>query len=103
MVSHSSFYLKESTWFEKFKKSVWDSSAGGLLITSKEYRTILNAAKISTQRLLTDFLHRWNNTVSAWESGTLTTLASDDVMAYDVVQSGWRTYHGETKAVKQVG
>ncbi|XP_064597663.1 uncharacterized protein LOC135464102 [Liolophura sinensis] len=97
------FNLKESAWFEKFKKSVWDSSDGGLLVTSKEYHTILNSAKISTQRVLTNFLHRWNNTVSAWEGGTLTTLASDDVMAYDIVQSGWRTYHTETKAVKQSG
>ncbi|XP_052075242.1 uncharacterized protein LOC127712685 isoform X3 [Mytilus californianus] len=59
-------------WYPSFKTVISDNSESGSILSKDEMSFVLNTlANNISNPILERFLDRWNNTVSAWDNGTL--------------------------------
>ncbi|XP_063448433.1 uncharacterized protein LOC134727966 [Mytilus trossulus] len=59
-------------WYPAFKTVISDNSESGSILSKDEKSFVLNTLTSNISKPVLDgFLERWNNTVSAWDNGTL--------------------------------
>ncbi|CAC5421094.1 unnamed protein product [Mytilus coruscus] len=59
-------------WYSAFKTVISDNSESGSILSRDEKSFVLNTVTSNISNPILDrFLERWNNTVSAWDNGTL--------------------------------
>ncbi|XP_071178470.1 uncharacterized protein [Mytilus edulis] len=59
-------------WYPAFKTVISDNSESGSILSKDEKSFVLNTLTSNISKPILDgFLERWNNTVSAWDNGTL--------------------------------
>ncbi|CAG2245925.1 unnamed protein product [Mytilus edulis] len=92
-------------WYPAFKTVISDDSESGSKLSKEEKSFVLNTLRNNLSiPILNRFLERWNNTVSAWNNGTL----------YEVIRTGrfinlsslsmmWQQYTRDTTTANERG
>ncbi|VDI42819.1 deleted in malignant brain tumors 1 protein [Mytilus galloprovincialis] len=92
-------------WYPAFKTVISDDSESGSKLSKEEKSFVLNTLRSNLSiPILNRFLERWNNTVSAWNNGTL----------YEVIRTGrfinlsslsmmWQQYTRDTTTANERG
>lgn len=96
--------LPDNGWYSKFKSAIGDDGPSGNYLTTTEYNNVwsgLNDTK--SQEAVRHFLRRWNNTVLAFNQGTLASRPdTENVVPLLRTQEMYDQYVRDTSAAKEV-
>ena len=89
----------DAGWYHTYKLMVADDSELGNGVSHHEANTILSTLNSDESReLISFFLNRWNNTVNAWNDGTLNEIAgSGHVINFEQLQTKLEQYVMDTE------
>ncbi|XP_060567055.1 uncharacterized protein LOC132725880 [Ruditapes philippinarum] len=95
----------EDTWYTEFKRGAADDTQLGAMISETEYSAIIdNLSEIEKKGNVSRFIQRFNNTVAAWENGTLSQLEdSGQVISFRRLQAGIDQFHYDNDKSKALG
>ncbi|XP_041350126.1 uncharacterized protein LOC121369238 [Gigantopelta aegis] len=92
------------TWYDGFKLAIAENSAAGSLLSKSEVSSITSPFNETQRATLHKFLIRWNNTVAAWQNGSLSSMSSSaDVMPYKKLNTQFSQYKQDSKTAKDRG
>ncbi|XP_041350118.1 uncharacterized protein LOC121369231 isoform X2 [Gigantopelta aegis] len=94
----------DATWYNGFKLAIADDSVSGSLLSKSEVSSITSPFNETQRATLHKFLIRWNNTVAAWQNGSLIRLSSDaNVIPYNKLNRPFNQYKRDSKKAKDRG
>ena len=103
LITNRRLNFGDVTWYSGFKLAIAEDSSGGSLLSESEMSAMTTPFNATQQATLRRFLNRWNNTVAAWQNGTLSSMASGpDVMHYRKLNTQFDQYKQDTKKAKDV-
>ncbi|KAJ8311800.1 hypothetical protein KUTeg_010655 [Tegillarca granosa] len=97
--------IDEYDWYQKFKSVISDNSEQGVVLTTSEVMQVLATVnKTTNKEIVQKFLHRWNNTASALNNGTLGSAdTSKNIMSKTLLDPKFEKFVSDTEASKKKG